>query len=770
MMSVDLRFCGRETELRTLIERWRIASDVDAPSPQLVVIKAERGVGKTRLALEFGRWLSRNVDAAGDEGYWPDAFETVGRNLDVNSDPRQCRFDRPIPYLWWGLRAGDKGAPNGVAGDAVATFDRFLAPHLVALSMRATMQRTGRSLAWVWARVARDVGASAIYLDAVLTVGTAVFDTIKILHGDTRSRGEDAAREAAEQRPIGRVDAILSDLQSVFDPAAPGFARTPAVVLLDDGQFAADDPGLLVLVDRLLDAAMRRRWPLMIVVTHWRAELSPAVTHDARSFTGILTRLGPHLGDDRFTEIDLGRDVDLSGALADKLPGLLPAQSAALLDRAGGNPRFLEQIVALARPKISWFVDRDPARALTADGLAALLAAALDIHSVVLKRLLDAPESVREAIAFASPQGVRFACSLAEDVAQAVIGGSCRDGLLQAEEPYSVLAGTAEWSVAAFAERLFHEVALDLREDLARIPGGGASLDAALRTVLAARLDDPGFDRNADADERATTLGIAANLFSPDAGGAGGNPSLALDALARLTMLERDRYAYEAALAAAIRFADLHRRAPDSAERVAAWPLYACAELLRSDGRVDDALAILRPLVQRHRQLADRLNTPESLRDLSVSLNNVGRAAATRGDHDAAAEAYRESLDVARQLADRLKTPESLRDLSVSLDNVGGAAATRGDHDAAAEAYRESLDVARQLADRLKTPESLRDLCVSLYLNAGNAAARGDQDAAMALLVEGEDMVEHLPEFLRAEAAGAFATLREALGTAASRG
>jgi hypothetical protein len=33
-----------------------------AVPPQVVVIKAERGRGKTRLALEFYRWLNESVD------------------------------------------------------------------------------------------------------------------------------------------------------------------------------------------------------------------------------------------------------------------------------------------------------------------------------------------------------------------------------------------------------------------------------------------------------------------------------------------------------------------------------------------------------------------------------------------------------------------------------------------------------------------------------------------------------------------------------------
>ena len=49
-MTSTLTFCGRDSELEILLERWHIACDVQGPSPQVVVIKAERGLGKTRLA------------------------------------------------------------------------------------------------------------------------------------------------------------------------------------------------------------------------------------------------------------------------------------------------------------------------------------------------------------------------------------------------------------------------------------------------------------------------------------------------------------------------------------------------------------------------------------------------------------------------------------------------------------------------------------------------------------------------------------------------
>ena len=104
--------------------------------------------------------------------------------------------------------------------------------------------------------------------------------------------------------------------------------------------------------------------------------------------------------------------------------------------------------------------------------------------------------------------------------------------------------------------------------------------------------------------------------------------------------------------------------------------------------------------------------------------------------YDAAAAAATESLGVRRGLVDVLGTPESRRDLSVSLDSVGRVAEARGDWGAAGRAYEESLDLARDLADSLGTPESLRDLVVLLGNLAGVVERLGDAERAESLRAE----------------------------------
>ena len=129
-----------------------------------------------------------------------------------------------------------------------------------------------------------------------------------------------------------------------------------------------------------------------------------------------------------------------------------------------------------------------------------------------------------------------------------------------------------------------------------------------------------------------------------------------------------------------------------------------------------DALACYQESLQVCRQIvAEFGETPESLRDLSVSLNRVGDVHRAQRQWQDALACYQESLQVRRQIvAEFGKTPESLRDLSVSLNKVGDVWAAQRQWQDALACYQESLQVFRQIvAEFGKTPESLRDLLVS---------------------------------------------------------
>ena len=113
--------------------------------------------------------------------------------------------------------------------------------------------------------------------------------------------------------------------------------------------------------------------------------------------------------------------------------------------------------------------------------------------------------------------------------------------------------------------------------------------------------------------------------------------------------------------------------------------------------------------------------------DVSGVVRQIGEAF---GAYNAAAEAARDSLGARRELVELLGTPESRRDLSVSLDNVGRVAELRGDLGEAADCFQESLEVARALADAQGTLQALKDLLTVLAHRARIADKAGDTAVA----------------------------------------
>lgn len=85
-------------------------------------------------------------------------------------------------------------------------------------------------------------------------------------------------------------------------------------------------------------------------------------------------------------------------------------------------------------------------------------------------------------------------------------------------------------------------------------------------------------------------------------------------------------------------------------------------------------------------------DNPDALRLLAL----IREVALRYGDLATAETAAQRELNVRRDLADRIGTPETLRDLSISLDNVGAVAQARGDWDRATTVYDESLTLAAE--------------------------------------------------------------------------
>ncbi|MFL6120484.1 tetratricopeptide repeat protein, partial [Actinophytocola sp.] len=92
--------------------------------------------------------------------------------------------------------------------------------------------------------------------------------------------------------------------------------------------------------------------------------------------------------------------------------------------------------------------------------------------------------------------------------------------------------------------------------------------------------------------------------------------------------------------------------------------------------------------------------TPQTLRDLSISLEKVGDIHRQRGQLDQALTHYNETLALRRRIHNHYgETPQTLRDLSISLNKVGLVREAQKQFDGALAAYTEATAIYRRLRE-----------------------------------------------------------------------
>lgn len=791
-MRVDLRFCGREGELAELERRWQLASDGTKPRAQLALLTAERGLGKTRLVAEFYRRLAQKArtGAEGEAPYWPAGDTLLGRQIALNPPLAQCDLSQPAPFLWWGIAAQEGGA------DALAISDRHLVPHLVALSLKAKLLATGRTLAKLWLDVGVDFVVGLTGFDTIVSVGKGALETARIVSDSGPTVSTLAAEHAAQQAARSRVDAIIADLEQVLNPAARlTFAKVPAVIVIDDAQFAAKDPALTRLFERLLFQAQRDNWPLMIIVTHWAREFALDWKEGGRSIAGIIRHAtsgstgepgpaaglaGGFLSEEHYGRIELSNVADLGAAVTDRLPGLTAEQVAMLVDKTDGNGRFLEQVLAFAEANPRLFVDFDPAQAFNEAGAAEVEAKSTNILEVISERLNDelvAPE-VRHSLALASYQGIRAVREIVNEVGEELLGQPLGDPLLMGDDPHSLLVFDEGQSVATFAERLFLQAANELRRNTRGLHDDRVLSETLCRTLmqhLLAKFAD--MAGNASALE-AMSLIAGDHYASAESEEA---QELVLASLAIRLALSRGQANPDAVRELAVQFFDRFGADPNLARRVPHKALLACADAAfwldrmedatalvgwrvrlnheQSGGQVDASSApaiadwlernlILQGLQGEDQQAAMSLNAAMSLRHATMqatgsweSIDAYARTAqklAQMQEMHGQAEA---AIDTVTAMTALYRKPQEVAEdeghrlagLGWTVDLLASMAAKAQRYDVARNAHGESLAITRDLAGRSGDPQIRRNLSASLNKASQSELGYADEERLVML-------------------------------------
>ena len=174
-------------------------------------------------------------------------------------------------------------------------------------------------------------------------------------------------------------------------------------------------------------------------------------------------------------------------------------------------------------------------------------------------------------------------------------------------------------------------------------------------------------------------------------------------------------------------------RGQSGGEHLLADALSSLSRAARADNDISVALECLEEsLVLRRRLLDTYGETPQALRDLSISLDHLGDVRRATGEVAAATAAYEESLALCRRLVDAYgETPQALRDLSIILERLGGVRRQAGNFDAAAADYEEALALRRIAVMKHGQPrrQALQELVATVRTLEDIAEQNGDHVA-----------------------------------------
>jgi hypothetical protein len=232
MQRTSSPFVGRARELSELMSAWvQVAA---GQGPRTVVVLAESGLGKTRLAQALYEAIAADgaANLEGERGYWPTVLGADGNNLRVNPPLDACAPAAPMPFLWWGIRLVDPLAPNHLAGGVLpSSVERDLLPHLEPLQRASRRRDRHARVAKVAAGLATDALVDAVPFASLLKTLVATGLELKGIHDEGRRDG--AGRDlgaAAEARALTFLDRVVGDLGALLRPggAPPSCSSTTA--------------------------------------------------------------------------------------------------------------------------------------------------------------------------------------------------------------------------------------------------------------------------------------------------------------------------------------------------------------------------------------------------------------------------------------------------------------------------------------------------------------------------------------------------------------
>jgi len=498
-LDEDGFFLGRQKELNWLRQAWEQAVQ---GKPQIRILTAESGYGKTALAQAFYGWLSSDYDP---DHYWPKALLSEGRNLHVMPEMRGINPNAVMPWFWWGLRFFDTTTRNSTSSDS--PFFRSLSEPDFVAQKEALLQVLHRKKAFNKAGMAALKGLlSCVPGAAPFSEGLQALSELWDNWGIIRDQRDRLLLTKMEESRRIQIKSILAIFKLLLDPSEGEKKAFPVVLLLDDAQWM--DADSLEILRSLWSMAVAGGLPLLILATNWqkewnlgfRAESHQPASDEAPAGGSLLfARWVCEQQDSAVASAikvhPLGKLAETRKLLIKAFPGLDEQSVIFLQAETAGNPEHMNELIKWLRGRPHLFQDRDPTRSLVPDWRTHLTKAQLDLHLLQSQRFDAIQESLKELLGAASIQGDRFLQEFTLEVASELGMGQDAGGgwegnnpLRAAQDPHA-LAQALDETYMEFCSPNIRKCALAYLEECgARENAARIVVDCARRWIDHGRL------------------------------------------------------------------------------------------------------------------------------------------------------------------------------------------------------------------------------------------------------------------------------------------
>jgi hypothetical protein len=206
------------------------------------------------------------------------------------------------------------------------------------------------------------------------------------------------------------IEKVLTNFALLLDPRQGNKGSLPVVLLLDDAQWM--DFLSLRIVQDLWSAALRGKWPLLILATHWQREWNTGFASPGEETFAAWIALLVQSGS---ASLDLPNYVCKLGSLRESkdilkcaFPGLTEEQETYFVEAASGNPRHISEIILLLQRNPQWFENKDFSRPLTQRWKGNVPKESLKLVNLERERFDAVEDAIKQLLGTASQQGDRF--------------------------------------------------------------------------------------------------------------------------------------------------------------------------------------------------------------------------------------------------------------------------------------------------------------------------------------------------------------------------